>query len=295
MEHAPAVVRVELPLPLVHRGKVRDVFAVGTDRLLIVATDRVSAYDVVMDDPVPGKGIVLTQLSAFWFERTRHIAPNHLISTRTEDFPPELALYRDVLDSRSMLVERTEPIRFECVVRGYLAGSAWREYSATGHVAGIRLPAGLRHGERLPEPIFTPATKAEHGHDENITFEELVRRIGEERAEMLRALSLALYRFGHDYAIERGLIVADTKFEFGERRDGTVILIDEALTPDSSRYWLAETYRPGEPQYEFDKQLLRDWLDRQRWNRQPPPPRLDPELIERLRGRYREALERLTR
>ncbi|MCX7929634.1 MAG: phosphoribosylaminoimidazolesuccinocarboxamide synthase [Chlorobi bacterium] len=289
-----AVKNVELPLPLMHRGKVRDVFAVGSDKLLIVATDRVSAYDVVMDDPIPGKGIVLTQLSAFWLEKTQHLVPNHLLSVRFEDFPPELALYRSMLDGRTMLVRRTEPIRFECVVRGYLAGSAWREYTEHGCVAGVPLPAGLRHAEQLPEPIFTPATKAERGHDENITFDALALHIGTERAELLRSLSLTLYRFGHDYAIERGLIVADTKFEFGYRPDGQLLLIDEVLTPDSSRYWLAESYRPGEPQYEFDKQILRNWLDEHQWNRQPPPPQLDAELIELLRRRYFELFERLT-
>ncbi|GIV53847.1 MAG: phosphoribosylaminoimidazole-succinocarboxamide synthase [Candidatus Kapaibacterium sp.] len=294
MNESTAVATVDLPLPLEHRGKVRDVYAVGEDQLLIVATDRVSAYDVVMDDPIPGKGIVLTQLSAFWFEQTRHLVPNHVISTAFEDFPPQLSRFQTTLEGRSMLVWRTRPVRFECVVRGYLAGSAWWEYLERGTVAGVPLPAGLRQAEQLPEPLFTPATKAEQGHDENITFEELCNRIGIELADQLRRWSLALYGFAHDYARHRGLIVADTKFEFGHLPDGSLILIDEALTPDSSRYWLAETYQPGKPQHEFDKQILRRWLDEQGWNRMPPPPPLAPELIEQLRQRYHEVFVRLT-
>lgn len=290
MEQPSPLKSVELPLPLLHRGKVRDVFVVGDDQLLIVATDRVSAYDVVMDDPIPGKGIILTQLSVFWFNRTRHLVPNHLISACVDDFPATVHAYREILTGRTMLVERAEPIRFECVVRGYLAGSAWREYLQTGMVAGIRLPSGMQQAERLAEPIFTPATKAEHGHDENITFEELCNRIGIEMASQLRDRSMLLYRYAHDYALERGLIVADTKFEFGIRPSGELLLIDEALTPDSSRYWLAETYQPGKPQHEFDKQVLRDWLDAQGWLRTYPPPRLSPEIIERTRQRYHEAL-----
>lgn len=293
MEQPFPLKSIELPLPLLHRGKVRDVFVVNKDQLLIVATDRISAYDVVMDDPIPGKGIILTQLSAFWFDRTRHLMPNHLISTCVEDFPTTVHPYREILNGRTMLVERTEPIRFECVVRGYLAGSAWREYLQRGTVAGIQLPTGMRQAERLAEPIFTPATKAERGHDENIPFEELCNRIGIELASELRERSLQLYRYAHDYAIERGLILADTKFEFGIRPSGNLLLIDEALTPDSSRYWLAETYQPGKPQHEFDKQVLRDWLDAQGWPRTYPPPRLSPEIIERTRQRYQEALIRL--
>lgn len=294
MNSTKAIFHVELPLPLIHRGKVREVFAVGPDRLLIVATDRVSAYDVVMDDPIPGKGIVLTQLSAFWFTRTQHLVPNHLLSTAFEDFPREVAQHRSVLEGRTMLVRRTQPVRFECVVRGYLAGSAWREYHQSGTVAGVRLPSGLQQSERLPEPLFTPATKAEHGHDENITFEELCNRLGIELAEQLRQWSLLLYRTAHDYARERGLILADTKFEFGYLPTGQLLLIDEALTPDSSRWWLAESYQPGMPQQEYDKQILRRWLDQSGWNHQPPPPRLPAELIEELQRRYREAFDRLT-
>ncbi|MCS7000537.1 MAG: phosphoribosylaminoimidazolesuccinocarboxamide synthase [Bacteroidota bacterium] len=294
METVTPVLRIDLPLPVVHRGKVRDVFAVGDDALLIVATDRISAYDVVMDDPIPGKGIVLTELSVFWFERTRHIVPNHLLSATVEEFPSDVQPWRELLAGRSMLVRRTEPIRFECVVRGYLAGSAWREYQHSGTVAGIPLPAGMRIAEQLPQPLFTPATKAEHGHDENITFEDLCNRIGIELAAFLRDRSIALYKFAHTYALERGLIVADTKFEFGVLPDGTVLLIDEVLTPDSSRFWLAETYQPGVPPHDFDKQVLRDWLDAQEWNRTYPPPRLSPEIIAQTAERYRQALVRLT-
>jgi phosphoribosylaminoimidazole-succinocarboxamide synthase len=294
MNQDAAIRSVELPLPLEHRGKVRDVYALGQDRLLIVATDRVSAYDVVMDDPIPGKGVVLTQLSAFWFEKTRHIVPNHLLTATFDDFPAELVQYRQVLEGRTMLVRRTRPIRFECVVRGYLAGSAWREYSERGTVAGVPMPAGLRLSEKLPNPLFTPATKADRGHDENISFEELCNRVGIELAEQLRRWSVALYQYAHDYAAERGLILADTKFEFGYLPDGSILLIDEALTPDSSRYWLAEGYEPGRPQFEFDKQILRRWLDEQGWNHAPPPPRLDPAIIEQLRQRYKEVLVRLT-
>lgn len=294
METVTPVLRIDLPLPVVHRGKVRDVFAVGDDALLIVATDRISAYDVVMDDPIPGKGIVLTELSVFWFERTRHIVPNHLLSATVEEFPSDVQPWRELLAGRSMLVRRTEPIRFECVVRGYLAGSAWREYQHSGTVAGIPLPAGMRIAEQLPQPLFTPATKAEHGHDENITFEDLCNRIGIELAAFLRDRSIALYKFAHTYALERGLIVADTKFEFGVLPDGTVLLIDEVLTPDSSRFWLAETYQPGVPPHDFDKQVLRDWLDAQGWNRTYPPPRLSREIIAQTAERYRQALVRLT-
>jgi len=283
-----------LPMPLVHRGKVRDVFALGADRLLIVATDRVSAYDVVMADPIPGKGIVLTQLSAFWFEWTRHIVPNHMIGLDLSEFIPDFAQIHPELNGRAMVVQRTEPIRIECVVRGYLAGSAWREYSERGTVAGFSLPAGLRRSEQLPEPLFTPATKADYGHDENITFEEMAERIGYELATNLRHTSLKLYRYAHHYALERGLILADTKFEFGILPNGQLLVIDELLTPDSSRYWLAETYQPGKPQVEFDKQLLRDWLDATGWNHTPPPPPLSRSIVEQTAMRYYEAYIRLT-
>jgi phosphoribosylaminoimidazole-succinocarboxamide synthase len=294
MVYPATLSRSELPLPLFHRGKVRDVFAVDDDRLLIVATDRVSAYDVVMAEPIPGKGIVLTQLSAFWFERTQHIVPNHLLSVQVRDVLPALVGEHPELDGRTMLVRRTEPIRFECVVRGYLAGSAWREYSQRGTVAGIALAPGLRQSERLPEPLFTPATKADRGHDENITFEAMAERLGQELAEQLRRSSLELYHFAHEYALARGLILADTKFEFGTTPNGAVLLIDEILTPDSSRYWLAEGYEPGKPQVEFDKQILRDWLDRTGWDHTPPPPPLSPAIIEQTAMRYYEAYIRLT-
>lgn len=294
MVYPETVSRCDLPLPLVHRGKVRDVFAVAEDCLLIVATDRVSAYDVVMAEPIPGKGIVLTQLSAFWFERTHHIVPNHMISAHVGDVLPEIATTHPELEGRTMLVRRTDPLRFECVVRGYLAGSAWREYSQKGTVAGFPLPHGLRQSERLPEPLFTPATKADRGHDENITFEVMADRLGEKLAQQIRSSSLELYRVAHEYALERGLILADTKFEFGQLPNGDVLVIDEILTPDSSRYWLAEGYEPGKPQVEFDKQILRDWLDSTGWDHMPPPPLLSPAIIEQTALRYHEAYIRLT-
>lgn len=278
-------------LELLHRGKVRETYAVGEDRLLLVATDRLSAFDVVFDQPIPDKGTLLTALSAYWFERLAPLGPTHFLSTDAADLPapartPELA-------GRVTLARRAQRIDAECVVRGYLAGSGWAEYRAGGQVGGHPLPAGLREADRLPEPIFTPSTKAEVGHDENITRRQLAEMIGAELAGELEDRSLALYRAGAERAAEVGLILADTKFEFGWI-DGQVALIDELLTPDSSRFWDAEQYAPGASPASFDKQYVRDFVAASGWNREPPAPRLPDDVIEGTRDRYATAYERLT-
>jgi phosphoribosylaminoimidazole-succinocarboxamide synthase len=279
-------------LPLKGRGKVRDIYDLG-DRLLIVATDRISAFDVVMPDPIPDKGKVLTQLSKFWFGLTKEIVPNHLVSTEVADFPEECRPYQEMLRDRSMLVLKTEPLPIECVVRGYLSGSGWEEYRNTGAVCGIKLGSGLLESSKLDEPIFTPATKEEVGrHDENIDFRRVEEIVGKELAGRLKTLSLAIYREAHDFAKRRGILIADTKMEFG-MRDGTLYLIDELLTPDSSRFWPSNEYRPGRPQKSFDKQFLRDYLLSIRWDKNPPAPSLPAEIIERTREKYLEAYERL--
>jgi phosphoribosylaminoimidazole-succinocarboxamide synthase len=280
-------------LKLFRRGKVRDVYDLGS-KLLMVASDRISAFDVIMADPVPNKGAMLTSISLFWFAQTQHIVGNHLLASRVSDYPAECQPYTGVLQGRSMLVRKTTPLPVECVVRGYLAGSGWKEYRSSQTVCGIPLPAGLQESSKLPEPIFTPATKAETGHDENISFETAAAIIGTERAEHVKRLSLELYTFAAHYAAERGILLADTKFEFGVDETGEVILIDEALTPDSSRFWLASQWQPGKPQMNFDKQVLRDYLETLDWNKQPPPPPLPNEIVERTAAKYREALERLT-
>jgi phosphoribosylaminoimidazole-succinocarboxamide synthase len=277
-------------LKLHSRGKVRDIYELG-DRLLIVATDRLSAFDVVLPTPIPDKGKVLTQLSLFWFERLSDVVPNHVLSGT--DFPAELAPYGEELRGRAMLVRRTEPIRIECVVRGYLAGSGWKDYQAGGSVCGIRLPAGLHESEKLPEPIFTPATKAASGHDENLSFDQAAARVGAELAGRLRDISLELYRRAARYAERNGILIADTKFEFG-LVGGELIWIDEALTPDSSRFWPADGYVPGRPQPSFDKQYVRDYLERIGWSKMPPAPALPPDVVEATRQKYREAYRRLT-
>ncbi len=271
------------------RGKVRDIYEFG-DRLVIVATDRLSAFDVVLPTPIPDKGRVLTQLSLFWFDKLASIVPNHVLSST--EFPPELVRYEEELRGRAMLVRRTEPVPIECVVRGYLAGAGWKEYRAKGSICGISLPAGLRESEKLPEAIFTPSTKATSGHDENISFDAMAERIGRPLAEQLRALSLEIYRRAEGYAAERGILIADTKFEFG-LAGGDVIWIDEALTPDSSRFWPASEYAPGRAQPSFDKQYVRDYLERIDWNKQPPAPELPSDVVEGTRAKYREAYERL--
>ena len=277
----------------VSRGKVRDVYEISDDRLLIVATDRLSAFDVVMNEGIPDKGRVLTQLSRFWFELFRDAFPSHFLTASLADYPAELQPFADQLAERSMLVYKAKPFPIECVVRGYLAGSGWKDYQASGAVCGIRLPAGLTESARLDEPIFTPATKAQEGHDENISWERMVATIGASAAEELRASSLALYAKAREYAKQHGIIIADTKFEWG-RRDGKVILIDEVLTPDSSRFWPKQGYAPGRGQPSFDKQFVRDYLESVGWNKQPPPPPLPPEVVERTSEKYREAYRLLT-
>jgi len=272
-------------IQFLNRGKVRDLYEVG-DRLLIVATDRLSAFDVVLPTPIPDKGRVLTQLSLFWFDLLRDVIPNHVLPAA--DFPPELAAYRAQLDGRSMLCQKTKPLPVECVVRGYLSGSGWKDYRATGKVCGISLPAGLRESERLPEAIFTPSTKATAGHDENISFDEAAARIGGALAELVRAVSLEIYKRAAAYAEPRGIILADTKFEFGLAGD-RLIWIDEALTPDSSRFWPAAQYKPGGAQPSFDKQFVRDYLEQIRWPKTPPGPELPPEVVAATRAKYREA------
>jgi phosphoribosylaminoimidazole-succinocarboxamide synthase len=275
------------------RGKVRDIYDIG-DSLLIVASDRISAFDVVMNEPIPDKGRILTQISAFWFEETEDIIPNHLISTRLEDFPSACHPHAGVLKDRTMWVKKAKPLPVECIVRGYLAGSGWKDYLKTKEVCGQRLPEGLRESAQLPEPLFTPSTKAEGGsHDENISFESTKEIIGNELAEQVRQVSLELYKRGQDIAEPKGIIIADTKFEFGIL-DEELILIDEVLTPDSSRFWPKDQYRPGGSQLSFDKQFLRDFLTSLDWDHNPPPPPLPKEIVDKTREKYVEALVRLT-
>jgi phosphoribosylaminoimidazole-succinocarboxamide synthase len=279
-------------LTLKGRGKVRDIYDLG-HHLLIVATDRISAFDVIMPNPIPDKGKILTQLSKFWFELTQGIVPNHLISTEVNDFPKECQPYREILKGRSMLVTKADPLPVECVVRGYLSGSGWEEYRKGGEVCGIRLPKGLVESSRLDNPIFTPATKAELGlHDENITFEKVEKVVGKDLAQRLRAVSLAIYKKAREFAETKGILIADTKMEFG-MKNGDLILIDELLTPDSSRFWPKDEYRAGGPQKSFDKQFLRDYLLSIKWNKTPPAPELPEEVILKTRQKYREAYEKL--
>jgi phosphoribosylaminoimidazole-succinocarboxamide synthase len=277
-------------LKLRGRGKVRDIYELG-DRLLIVATDRLSAFDVVLPTPIPDKGRVLTQLSLFWFEKLADVVPHHVISA--DHFTGELAPYAELLEGRGMLVRRTEPVPIECVVRGYISGSGWKDYQKTGGICGIPLPKGLRESDKLPEPIFTPSTKATTGHDENISFEETVSRIGLPLAERLREVSLTLYRRAAEHAAARGIIIADTKFEFGLLGQ-ELIWIDEALTPDSSRFWPVDEYLPGKTQPSFDKQYVRDYLERIGWNKQPPGPELPADVVTGTKNKYREAYQRIT-
>ncbi len=284
--------RVELPnLKLFKRGKVRDIYELD-DRLLLVATDRVSCFDVVLDDPIPYKGVVLTQLSVFWFQKTENIIPNHLITSSVEGIS-QLDSYSEILEGRTMVVKKSQPIPFECVVRGYLAGSGWRDYKNTGEVSGIKLPPGLKEAEKLEEPIFTPSTKEETGHDMAVTFDYMVDKIGVDIASRIREKSIELYKYGAEYAEQRGIIIADTKFEFGIL-DGELILIDELFTPDSSRFWPKDEYQPGKSQVSFDKQYLRDWLESTGWDKTPPPPRLPQEVIHRTSEKYRLAFKMLT-
>jgi phosphoribosylaminoimidazole-succinocarboxamide synthase len=279
-------------LSLLKRGKVRDVYQFD-DSLLIVATDRISAFDVIMADPIPDKGKILTKISSYWFRQMEDIIPNHIISTRVEAYPEPCRHHADLLEGRSMLVQRTNPVPIECVVRGYLAGSGWAEYQETGTVCGISLPKRLKESSRLPEPIFTPATKEELGeHDINITFDEMKARVGEDLSRRLRDASLAIYERARRIGEEKGILIADTKMEFGIR-EGDLILIDELLTPDSSRFWPADGYTPGRSQHSFDKQFLRDYLLSLEWDKTPPPPPLPAEIVVMTRERYLEALQRL--
>jgi phosphoribosylaminoimidazole-succinocarboxamide synthase len=287
------LLKIELPgVPLFRSGKVRDTFDLG-DRLLMVSSDRISAFDVIMPNGIPDKGRVLTQLSNFWFARTTGLVRNHLLATDPADYPAELQPHADLLRGRSVLVRKAERVDIECVVRGYLAGSAWVEYRRDGTVCGQSLPPGLVESAQLPEPIFTPATKAEVGHDMNISKEQMAEMVGGDLTAELERLSVMLYTSAAEYARARGIIIADTKFEFG-LLDGAPILIDEALTPDSSRFWEAERYEPGRPQDSLDKQPLRDWLLAQGWNREPPAPSLPTEVVERIATKYRSAYELLT-
>ncbi|RMG29276.1 MAG: phosphoribosylaminoimidazolesuccinocarboxamide synthase [Gammaproteobacteria bacterium] len=285
----------DLPsLRLLGRGKVRDLYEIDADHLLMVTTDRLSAFDVVLPDPIPGKGAVLTAISRFWFERMAHIVPNHLADLPLEAVLPDPA-ERAQVEGRALVVRRMQPLPVEAIVRGYLIGSGWKDYQRTGRVCGIELPAGLRLADRLPEPLFTPSTKAAVGaHDENIDFEKTVELLGRERAEAVREVSLRIYREATAHARARGILIADTKFEFGLDRDGSLVLIDELLTPDSSRFWPADRYRPGISPPSFDKQYVRDYLETLDWDKRPPGPHLPPEVIEKTAEKYREALRRLT-
>lgn len=280
-------------LNLMKQGKVRDIYDFG-ETLLIVVTDRISAFDVVMDDPIPDKGRILTQISAFWFKATDGIIANHMISTSAGAFPPECQPHREILEGRSMWVRKADPLPVECIVRGYLAGSGLKEYRQTGAICGIGLPPGLWESERLPQPIFTPSTKAEGGaHDINISFDQMVEIIGDNLSQQLHDVSLALYEKGREIAEQRGIIIADTKFEFG-LIDDELVLIDELLTPDSSRFWPQDRYNPGIPQPSFDKQFLRDYLEGIQWNKKPPAPKLPEEIVNKTAQKYEQALKRLT-
>jgi phosphoribosylaminoimidazole-succinocarboxamide synthase len=295
------MIESRLPLPQLRRGKVREVYEVDGDHLLLVASDRVSAFDVVMREPVPRKGAVLTQMSAFWFERLRDVVPSHFVTARADEIVDRFPALRDragEIEGRAMLVRRTAPVPFECVVRGYLSGSAWVEYRDSGTLAGEPLPEGLVESARMEPPLFSPATKAESGHDLNVTFQTMATSLGPELAIRLREASFAVYRAGRDHAVARGIIIADTKFEFGVTPDGAVLLIDEVMTPDSSRFWPADRYRPGQSQPSFDKQPLRDYLAELRregrWNGEAPPPSLPDEVVEATSRRYLEAYRRIT-
>ena len=280
-------------LTLVKRGKVRDVYEVD-DKLLIVATDRMSAFDVVMDDPIPDKGKILTAISIFWFDQLTSVVKNHIISTNPDEYPEVCRKYEDQLAGRSMLVKKAKPLPVECIVRGYISGSGWQEYLSKGSVCDIPLPKGLKESEKLPGTLFTPSTKAEEGiHDENISFEQVIETLGKETANQIQDLSLKIYEFGRAFAAEEGIIIADTKFEFGFESD-QLILIDEVLTPDSSRFWPMDQYSPGGPQKSFDKQYVRDYLLSLQWNKRPPAPELPPDVVESTRMKYVEALRRLT-
>ena len=286
------VVKTDLPLKIFKKGKVRDVYEVD-DKLLLVATDRISAFDHVLHEPIPNKGICLTQISRFWFEYFRDIVPNHMISADVSKYPDELQKFGDILNGRSMLVKKADVFPIECIVRGYLSGSGWRSYQKTGEICGIKLPPGLKESQKLDEPLFTPSTKAESGHDVNISFEKMKELIGDEYAERLKELSLKMYNRGTEYACEKGIIIADTKFEFG-KIDDEIIVVDELLTPDSSRFWPADLYEPGRSQPSFDKQYVRDYLVSTGWDKNSSPPHLPGDVILETQKKYQEAYERIT-
>ncbi|SKA66733.1 phosphoribosylaminoimidazolesuccinocarboxamide synthase [Desulfobaculum bizertense] len=289
------VTRTEIQeFPLVSRGKVRDIYDLGEDRLLIVTTDRMSAFDVIMNEPIPYKGAILNQITLFWMDKFKDIIPNHLITADVKEFPAELAPYAEELEGRSVIVKKAKPLTIECIVRGFITGSGWKDYQAHGSLCGYALPAGLQESEQLPEVLFTPSTKAELGeHDENITLEQARERVGAELLDRVNDVVHQIYSTARDYAAEKGIIIADTKFEFG-LVDGELILIDEVLTPDSSRFWPAKSYKPGASQPSFDKQYLRDWLSAQDWDKTPPAPTLPQDVIDQTFSKYAEAFEILT-
>lgn len=293
MAAGSAFEEIDLGLELLYKGKVRNIYRVDGERLLLVATDRLSAFDCILPTPIPGKGVILTQLSRFWFDLLTDVLPNHVISTDAAEMPISDSA-KEALRGRAMLVRKTDVLPVECVVRGYLEGSGWKEYQQTGHVCGIELPAGLRQCEKLPEPIFTPATKAATGHDENIDYTRFEEIVGNETAEFLRSTTLTIYRKASEYASARGIIIADTKFEFGRTLDGEIILIDEALTPDSSRFWPADKYAPGKAQPSFDKQFVREYLETLDWDKTPPAPPLPQEIVNATAMRYLDAFRLLT-
>jgi len=286
------VTETDLPLKAFKRGKVRDVYETN-DKLLLIVTDRISAFDFVLHEPIPNKGVCLTQISKFWFDYFKDLVPSHMISADVTDFPTEIQGNKDELNGRSMLVKRAKVFPIECIVRGYISGSAWKSYQKDGTVCGIKLPEGLKESDKLDAPLFTPSTKADSGHDINISFEKMKEMIGEEDAEKLRELSLKIYNEGAKYALERGIIIADTKFEFGKIGD-QIILVDEALTPDSSRFWPADLYEPGKSQPSFDKQYVRDYLSSTDWDKNSSPPHLPDEIIQGTQQKYQEAYEKIT-
>jgi len=286
------VKETNLPLELIKKGKVRDLYKTN-DNFLLIATDRISAFDYVLPNPIPNKGVCLTQLSKFWFDYMEEVISNHMISTNIEDYPEELQKYADSIAFRSMLIKKTDVIPIECIVRGYISGSAWNSYKKDGTVCGIKLPAGLRESDKFDEPLFTPSTKADTGHDINISYEEMIKTVGKKTAETLKNASLKIYNTAADYALKKGIIIADTKFEFGIYND-QIILIDEALTPDSSRFWPADEYNPGKSQPSFDKQYVRDYLNTTGWDKNSIPPNLPENVISGTQKRYQEAYEKIT-
>lgn len=293
--NSPALTAIDLPLKKLKSGKVREVYKLANEQLLMVTTDRLSAFDCVLPDGIPGKGRVLNQLSAWWFQKMAPICPNHFITTELDTLPPDLIVYRKELADRSMIVHQTKVIPFECVVRGYLLGSAWKEYTQTRTVCGNVIHTNMRLGDKLSEPLFTPSTKSATGHDENINFTDMARKLGQQLAEEIREISLDIYRHAAAYALTKGIIIADTKFEFGlDEENSQLLLIDELLTPDSSRFWDAKDYKPGTNPPSFDKQYVRDFLEKSGWNKNPPAPRLPAEVIATTAGKYRQAAEKLT-